>query len=105
MGQEQFKMILQVITSLLLLPSVVLAGVCKGCETTPEPKTTDVQCGVATPFHQIVGGQDTQIEEHPWQIWMLRCTNGKCFACGGSIVSSTWIVSAAHCTAPAAAAP
>jgi len=72
-------------------------------EETPEaPK--DVQCGVATPFHQIVGGQDTRIEEHPWQIWMLRCTSGSCYSCGGSIVSSTWIVSAAHCTANAEAA-
>lgn len=49
--------------------------------------------------HEIVGGADTQISSVPWQV-SLQTRNGRHF-CGGSILSSTWIVTAAHCTAGA----
>ncbi|MDP6452813.1 MAG: trypsin-like serine protease [SAR202 cluster bacterium] len=44
------------------------------------------------PSSKIVGGQEADVGEWPWQILM-----GPNFTCGGSILSSRWIVTAAHC--------
>lgn len=43
---------------------------------------------------RIVGGNDTTIEEYPWQISM---TNFGSHRCGGAILTTTKIVTAAHC--------
>jgi len=43
---------------------------------------------------RIVGGDETSIEEYPWQISM---TNFGSHRCGGSILSTTKIITAAHC--------
>lgn len=43
---------------------------------------------------RIVGGDDTTIEENPWQISM---TNFGSHRCGGSIITERKIVTAAHC--------
>ncbi|KAJ8969561.1 hypothetical protein NQ317_004748, partial [Molorchus minor] len=43
---------------------------------------------------RIVGGQTANIANYPYQVSLQ--TNGNHF-CGGSIISSTWILTAAHC--------
>ncbi|KAJ8667236.1 hypothetical protein QAD02_008898 [Eretmocerus hayati] len=43
---------------------------------------------------RIVGGEPAQIEDHPWQVSLQ--SRGMHF-CGGSIISSTIILTAAHC--------
>lgn len=43
----------------------------------------------------IVGGHDTTIAEHPWQI-ALTTTAGFQF-CGGSILNPNWVLTAQHC--------
>ncbi|XP_023312939.1 trypsin-like, partial [Anoplophora glabripennis] len=43
---------------------------------------------------RIVGGEPSSIEKHPYIVSVQR--NGR-HHCGGSIISSTWVVSAAHC--------
>lgn len=43
---------------------------------------------------RIVGGDDTTIEEYPWQISM---TNFGSHRCGGSILTPTKTITAAHC--------
>nr|XP_002129209.1 transmembrane protease serine 12 [Ciona intestinalis] len=44
----------------------------------------------------IIGGADTHIQEHPWQVSLWT----KAHTCGGSIIASNWILFAAHCAEP-----
>lgn len=41
------------------------------------------------PIEKIVGGEDTEIEQIPWQVWLGGC--------GGTIIGEEWVVTAAHC--------
>ncbi|MGE5421551.1 MAG: trypsin-like serine protease [Chloroflexota bacterium] len=50
--------------------------------------------GTRSPEAKITGGTDALISEFPWQVYI---TSGD-ITCGGSIISDTWIVTAAHCT-------
>uniref|UniRef100_A0AAY4ALS7 Transmembrane serine protease 4a n=1 Tax=Denticeps clupeoides TaxID=299321 RepID=A0AAY4ALS7_9TELE len=51
-------------------------------------------CGIALGEDRIVGGVDTAIEDWPWQASLQW--DGQ-HLCGGSLVSLTWVISAAHC--------
>jgi hypothetical protein len=61
---------------------------------------TALSQGPLVPY--IVGGQKTSIEQVPWQVYVLSEfeENGSVFtaSCGGSILDSTHILTAAHCT-------
>lgn len=45
----------------------------------------------------IVGGGPVTIESAPWQVALLVRTAGGDIGCGGSLLSATWVVTAAHC--------
>lgn len=46
----------------------------------------------------IIGGKNARIQRHPWQVSLqLPGATGFQHICGGSIVRSNWIVTAAHC--------
>lgn len=49
---------------------------------------------VPMPDGRIVGGKPTTIEENPWQVSMRNFGSHRC---GGSVVSPTKVVTAAHC--------
>ena len=59
-------------------------------------------CGLAERATRIVGGEDTEVNEYPWQAGLVF-SGGNIVWCGGSLVSSKWVLTAAHCTAGASA--
>ncbi|XP_063597951.1 transmembrane protease serine 9-like [Penaeus indicus] len=76
--------------------------------TTPLPTTTACSvtrkycedCGVATVSvadSRIVGGADASSGEFPWQVGLATEFPSGAGACGGSLIKSNWVLSAAHC--------
>jgi len=65
--------------------------------TVPPPPVSDCKCGVANRKTKIVGGTETQSNEYPWQVAIASPNVEKPF-CGGAILSSDTIITAAHCT-------
>nr|AAK48894.1 CUB-serine protease [Panulirus argus] len=61
-------------------------------EQTPNPSCA---CGNVNRATRIVGGQETEVNEYPWQV--LLVTRDMYVICGGSIISSQWVLTAAHC--------
>jgi len=64
------------------------------CNT--QPCSDDCYCGLAKRklTTTIVGGQETGVNEYPWQVLL---TYWGVFICGGSLISDQWVLTAAHC--------
>uniref|UniRef100_A0A8C5PX68 Peptidase S1 domain-containing protein n=1 Tax=Leptobrachium leishanense TaxID=445787 RepID=A0A8C5PX68_9ANUR len=73
------------VTALLLLS----LGLCKSVTI-----VSGASCGEVQIQSRIMGGEAAQPGEWPWQVSLRN--NGKHF-CGGSLISNTWVVTAAHC--------
>jgi len=66
----------------------------------PEPTAAvpdDCKCGLAQRATRVVGGQDSEVNEWPWQAGLIS-KGGKTPWCGGTLVNSKWVLTAAHCT-------
>ncbi|KAM3916257.1 serine protease 27-like [Leptodactylus fuscus] len=59
-----------------------------------QPALTYIGCGKPVTSDRIVGGQDAFYGEWPWQISLRK--NGL-HICGGVMIDSQWVLSAAHC--------
>jgi hypothetical protein len=66
--------------------------------TSGQCSVSSVSCGQKgrglSDFSRIVGGQQAQPGEWPWQVALLR---GTFQFCGGSLVSNQYVITAAHC--------
>jgi len=69
------------------------------------PVITEYECGTnelhGRSVHRIVGGDESTKGAWPWQVFLhgLKENNGQDkFACGGTLISPSWVVTAAHCT-------
>ncbi|CAJ0956547.1 unnamed protein product [Ranitomeya imitator] len=51
-------------------------------------------CGKPLVSEKIVGGADSTIGQWPWQVY-LKLNDGS--QCGGSLISESWVLTAAHC--------
>merc|ERR1719328_508926 len=45
----------------------------------------------------IVGGEDAEDGEFPWQVQLRSSSNTHSLFCGGSVLNEEWVITAAHC--------
>uniref|UniRef100_A0A8C4WQA0 matriptase n=1 Tax=Gopherus evgoodei TaxID=1825980 RepID=A0A8C4WQA0_9SAUR len=67
----------------------------KDCADNSDEESCD--CGIRSYSKKtrIVGGQDSEVGEWPWQVSLH--VKGQGHVCGASLISDKWLVSAAHC--------
>ena len=46
---------------------------------------------------RIMGGEPTDIKEHPWQVALNIRIGGSTYLCSGSFIEPQWVLTAAHC--------
>lgn len=61
------------------------------------PGSTAAQEEIRPLNRRIVGGEKTDIKQHPWQVALNVQIDGQDYLCGGSIIAQLWVVTAAHC--------
>merc|ERR1719516_866087 len=59
-------------------------------------------CGIPNRSNRIVGGVETETNEYPWQVALVSSGGSRPF-CGGTLISCSHVLTAAHCTAGSSA--
>ena len=69
---------------------------------TPDPgggSDGNCTCGHSNRVSRIVGGIEAEENEYPWQAAILVFFSENVHFCGGSVINSEYVLTAAHCTA------
>jgi len=66
----------------------------------PTEKSDSCRCGQKKAGTRIINGKETDVLEYPWQAGLVS-TGGTRTWCGGSLINSNWVLTAAHCTVSA----
>ena len=53
-----------------------------------------LECGTRAKLPRIIGGVEATLGRWPWQVSLYYSNR---HTCGGSIITSHWIITAAHC--------
>ena len=76
-----------------------LSGKTTTPSSTNNTNSINAQCGRVNRFHKIVGGNVAEPNEYPHQVELSRPWSGGLLVfCGGSIITTSYILTAAHCT-------
>lgn len=62
-----------------------------------EVKRSDIECGIEGPaqgLERIVGGQESEPGQWPWEVALFI---DNAWFCGGSLISASFVLTAAHC--------
>jgi secreted trypsin-like serine protease len=82
---------------ILLLSVLSLFGIIRSSHQTVYSCNSNASCGCSTnsaTVIRIVGGENAN--SATWG-WAVSISIGNTYLCGGSIISSSWVVTAAHC--------
>lgn len=58
-------------------------------------KSLECECGLRAAADRIINGTDADRHEYPWQVGLTK--TGKRTFCGGVLISSCHVLTAAHC--------
>jgi len=78
---------------LILLLAAISA---QGCvpKFSPQPACT---CGLPLDKRRIIGGVSAKTDQYPWQVALMQGSNSQDSFCGGTLLSSDTVLTAAHC--------
>lgn len=81
-------------TVLLLVAALTITESCVPKYSSDPPNCV---CGQPLSRRRIVGGVPAEENQYPWQVALLRSQDPSSFFCGGSLLSSDTVLTAAHC--------
>ena len=67
-----------------------------------KPSGRKNECGTRLSTQNIVGGRNARLGDYPFAALMAyRIYGKKTYRCGGSVINSKYVLTAAHCHSPA----
>lgn len=65
-------------------------------DATEEELNVECSCGISRTFNRIVGGENADVNEYPWQSALITGNSNTPF-CGGTLIHKRYVLTAAHC--------